>query len=175
MAILATQTIVGNIGRVYEAREVGEQKREVIDFTVAVTPRKKVGDDWTDGDTYWVTVTAWGKLAVNVKESFNSGDRVFIIGRTDMKPGYTNKEGVEIAPRPILVADFAGHEISSHPAQTTRKSGGSGGGSYSAPARQSAPRSEAPAAQAKTASRPAASAATADEFTFDLDDEDTPF
>jgi single-stranded DNA-binding protein len=40
MAILATQTIVGNIGRVYEAREVGEQKREVIDFTVAVTPRR---------------------------------------------------------------------------------------------------------------------------------------
>ena len=77
MAILSTQVLVGNVGRVYDLRTVGSENRKVIDFTIAVTPRKKVGDEWTDGDTYWSTVTAWGRLAENIAESFNAGDRIF--------------------------------------------------------------------------------------------------
>jgi single-strand DNA-binding protein len=167
MAVLATQQIVGNIGKVYEPREVGEQKREVIDFTVAVTPRKKVNDEWVDGDTYWVNVTAWGKLAVNVKESFASGDRVIIIGRTDMKAGYTNKSGEEVPPRPIVVADFAGLEVSNHSAHSTRKSGG---GSAANGAQTARPTQNRPAQQQKPA--PAA-----DDFDFDSPEfgDDTPF
>ena len=33
------QTIVGNVGNVYELRRVGKDNRAVIDFSVAVTPR----------------------------------------------------------------------------------------------------------------------------------------
>lgn len=161
MAILATQTLVGSIGSVYDVRTVGKDNREVVDFTVAVTPRKKVGDEWTDGDTYWTTVTAWGKLAVNIKESFNKGDRVFVIGRTDMKPGYTNKDGVDVAARPILIAEFAGHELSFNPAHSDRVSRNSG--SSSGPAK-SAP-------SAKT-SKPKAAAKNDDDLDFGMDDDD---
>lgn len=120
MAVLATQTIVGNIGRIYELRQVGKNNTSVVDFSVAVTPRKK-GDDgeWTDGETYWVTVTAWQKLADNVAASFKSGDRVFAHGRMEMKEGY-EKDGEKFPPRPIMIADFAGLEVSYHPAESKR-------------------------------------------------------
>lgn len=124
MAILAAQNLVGQIGRVYELRTVGNDNQEVIDFTVAVTPRKRVDGEWTDGETYWSTVTAWGRLAKNISESFKSGDRVIVIGRTDMKPGYTNREGVEVPPRPTITADFAGLELGFHPAESHRPSRG---------------------------------------------------
>lgn len=124
MAILATQTIVGNIGSVYDVRTVGKENREVVDFSVAVTPRKKVGDDWKDGDTYWVNVTAWGKLAVNVEKSFKSGDRVIVYGRTDMKAAYENRQGEQVPAKAILIADFVGHEVGMNPAHSDRVSRG---------------------------------------------------
>lgn len=155
MAILSTQVLVGNVGRVYDLRTVGSENRKVIDFTIAVTPRKKVGDEWTDGDTYWSTVTAWGRLAENIAESFNAGDRVFVYGRTEMKPGYTNREGVEVDARPIIVAEFAGHEVSFNAATSARVAGKS---SYS----------EA----SKPVSKPVESKPTATKDVFDADDDD---
>lgn len=155
MAILAQQVIVGNIGKVYELRNVGKQNTPVVDFSVAVTPRKQVDGEWTDGDTYWVTVTAWNRLAENVVASFKSGDRVFAIGRMEMKPGYTNREGVAVDGRPVMIADFAGHEISFNPASSERRPGS--GNAASRPAAKAA------------ASKPAPKAA---ESAIDWDDED---
>lgn len=156
MAILAQQTIVGNVGRVNELRTVGSKNTAVLDFAVAVTPRVKNGDNWEDGETYWVSVTAWDKLAENIAASFKVGDRVFVHGRVDMKPGYTNKEGVEVAARPIVIAQFAGLEVSYAAAESKRQR--SGGGS----------------AQAK----PAAAAPAEDMFSnddFDFDSDVNPF
>lgn len=164
MAILAQQTIVGNIGRVYELRTVGKNNTPVIDFSIAVTPRKKDGDEWVDGETYWVTVTAWNKLAENVAESFNAGDRVFVVGRTDMKEGYTNKNGEEQPARPIVIADFAGLEISYAPAESKREARGGGNRQASRPAAaKKAPAKPAPVED--------------DIFADDLDfgDDDAPF
>lgn len=140
MAILTTHTVVGNIGSIYKMRTVGKDNREVIDFTVAATPRKKVGDDWVDGETYWLNVTVWGKLAANVEKSFKAGDRVVVIGRMDMKPGYKNKDEVEVPARPILIADFAGLEVGYHPAKSERVSRSSD--SSSKPSSDSAPASK---------------------------------
>jgi single-strand DNA-binding protein len=166
MAILATQTLVGSIGRKYELRTVGKDQ-QVIDFSIAVTPRKKVDGEWTDGETYWLTVTAWGRLAKNIDESFNSGDRVFVFGRTEMKAGYTNKEGVEVPARSILIAEFAGHEVSYNPAHSDRPAKGEGGGGNFE--RRSAP--AAKAAPAKAAPKPAD-----DDLDFGGDDDDfSPF
>lgn len=136
MAILATQDLVGSVGRVYDLRTVGKDNLEVIDFTVAVTPRKKVDGEWTDGETYWSTITAWGKLAKNIEASLKPGDRVMLKGRTEMKDGYTNKEGIEVPARPIIVADFVAIELSYNPAHSDRPAKGergsySGGGSNS--------------------------------------------
>lgn len=176
MAILATQTIIGNIGKVYEMRTVGKDNREVIDFSVAVTPRKQVDGEWTDGETYWVNITAWGRLAANIKDSFKQGDRVFIIGRTDMKPAYTHKtSGDEIPARPYVVAEFAGLEISNDPAQSDRVPGGRRGND------SSSSRSEAPAKKRSAAPAKKAPAKIEDDdldFDFDDDDDDsgdTPF
>ena len=130
MAILANQTIVGTIGNVYELRTVGQDNRKVIDFSVAVTPRRQVNGEWTDGETYWVNVTAWNRLAENIAESFRKGDRVFIHGRTDMKASYTNKEGVEVPARPFVTADFAGLEVSFAAAHSTRQPSGRSSESY---------------------------------------------
>jgi single stranded DNA-binding protein len=159
MAILMEQTIVGNIGSVYEMRTVGKDQRAVIDFTVAVTPRKKVDDDWVDGDTYWANVTAWGKLAENISTSFRSGDRVFVKGRTDMKAGYENKAGEQVPARPMLTADFAGLELGNHSAKSDRVK--RDGGSTAAPEKKAAP---------KKATKPAV-----DDLDFDDDDEIADF
>lgn len=168
MAILATQTLVGSVGRVYDLRTVGKDNLEVIDFSLAMTPRKKVNDEWVDGETYWINVTAWGKLAKNISESFNPGDRVFVIGRTDMKSGYTNKEGVEVAAKPILVAEFAGLEVSYNAAHSDRPARGerSSESRSSSSSERTAPKKEA---------RP-----KVDEDVIDFDDDDdlefeTPF
>lgn len=180
MAILATQTIIGSIGRVYDLRTVGKDNLEVIDFTVAVTPRKKVDGEWTDGETYWSTITAWGKLAKNISESFKPGDRVFVIGRTEMKDGYTNKDGAEVAPRPIIVADFAGHEVSYNPAHSDRPAKGergsyNGGGSNTRNERSSSSSSSASSSRTET-KKAAPKDDDLDLFGDDGDDDDfTPF
>ncbi len=169
MAVLSTRTIVGNVGNVYDLRTVGQDKREVIDFTVAITPRKRNGNDWVDGTTEWVRVTAWGKLAANIAESFRSGDQVFVHGRVDMKDAYTNKQGVEMPAAPYVVADYAGLELGRHSAKSDRVPGanrnqGSNGGSSSAPAQ-------------RQASKPAAAASgdgldLDDDLEFNFDDDD---
>ena|SRR5690606_26458773 len=56
----------------------------VANFTVAVTPREKVGDQWQDGQAAFYRVAAWREMAENVAESVMKGDRVTIVGR--LKP-----------------------------------------------------------------------------------------
>lgn len=174
MAVLATQTLVGSVGRVYDLRTVGKDNLEVIDFTVAVTPRKKVDGEWTDGETYWNTITAWGKLAKNISESLNPGDRVLVIGRTEMKDGYTNKDGVDVPARPIIIADFVALELSYNPAHSDRPARGergsyNGGGSSN----RSNDRSESRSSSRQEA--PAKKAPKDDDDLFGDDDDDDDF
>lgn len=181
MAVYANQMLVGNIGQVYEMRTVGKDNREVIEFSIAVTPRKQVDGEWTDGETYWMNVTAWNKLAVNVKASFKSGDRVFVSGRTDMKPAYTNKEGKEIPARPFVIADVAGHEISNHSAQTDRVAGqrrdSDGARPYNNSSNHSSNSNSAPRTQKKAAAPINDNDLNFDDDDFDVDlnTEDSPF
>lgn len=166
--VLATQNIVGNVGQVHDLRTVGKNNTPVIDFSVAVTPRKKDGDEWVDGETYWVNCTAWNRLAENVKASFTPGDPVIVLGRTDMKDGYTNKDGEQVPARPIVVAEFAGIDITRFPAESKRKSGGNGGSS-NAPRNGPAAKKAAPAKKA-----PVEDDLFADDDDFDFDSDDEP-
>lgn len=166
MAIKNERLIVGNVGRVYELRKVGKDNRSVVDFSVACTPRKRNPDtnEWEDGDTIWSNCTAWGTLADNIAETWNPGDPVIIIGRADMKSGYTNKDGEEVPPREILVVEFGGHENSRYSSTVNKDSSNS---------------SAKPAAK-KAATKPAAKAAPVpadDELTLDGidDDDELPF
>lgn len=57
----------------------------VTNFTVAVTGRKKVGDQWQDDGTAFYRCAVWRDMAEHVAESLDrSGIRVFVKGR--LKP-----------------------------------------------------------------------------------------
>lgn len=165
------QTVIGNIGNVYELRRVGKDNRAVIDFSVAVTPRVRDGEEWKDGETTWVNCTAWDRLAENIEASFRDGDnvkrgdRVIVIGKVRTKPEYTKDDGTVIPPRDYVSVDYIGIELSFAPAHSNRENRSNGGGS-------NASRSERPASK-PAAKKPAAAKSTEsldDLDDFDLDD-----
>jgi single-strand DNA-binding protein len=53
----------------------------VVDLRIATTPRKKVGEDWVDGETLWFDVSVWKQFAENIAASLHKGDRVTVSGR----------------------------------------------------------------------------------------------
>lgn len=174
MAVLAQETIVGTVGSIHDKRNVGQDNTSVIDFSVGVTPRKRDGNQWVDGETYWVPCTAWGRLADNIEQSFRVGDRVFVHGRKDMKPGYTTRDGEERPARPFLTADFAGLELFFDPAHSTREVRGGGGGRQ----RQQPARQQQQRPQRKVEPKPVEDLNDDDyDLDFDLDDisVDDPF
>lgn len=165
--------IVGTVGNVYELRQVGKDNRSVIDFSVAVTPRTQVDGEWTDKATIWTNCTAWGRLADSIAEGWKSGDRVIVRGRADMKDGYTNKDGVEVPAREILIVEFAGHEDTYSVSTQERKARNDDSGDR--PQRQSRP-----AQKAAPKRRPAPAPVDDDDLDLGLDDldgadEDVPF
>lgn len=112
----------GNIGEIYEKRNVGNDNRSVVDFTVATTRRRKnrKTDEWEDAPTRWRRVTAWNRLADNLVESFNKGDRIMVFGRVEMQDGYEDKDGNQRDPREQITAEDLGHSIQRWPAKTER-------------------------------------------------------
>jgi single-strand DNA-binding protein len=52
----------------------------VAKFQVAVTPRKKQGDQWIDGETTFLACEAWGDLGEHVAESLTRGTQVLVQG-----------------------------------------------------------------------------------------------
>lgn len=57
----------------------------VASFRLAVTPRIRQGDQWTDGETSFFRVNAWRALGENVAESLTKGARAVVIGRLRMR------------------------------------------------------------------------------------------
>jgi single-strand DNA-binding protein len=75
-----TTTIAGNLTADPELRFTGDGTA-VARFTVAVTERRRQGDQWTDGDTGYFRCSVWHKLAEHAAESLRKGDRVIVTGR----------------------------------------------------------------------------------------------
>jgi single-strand DNA-binding protein len=71
--------IVGNLTHDPELRFT-PSGAAVVNFSLAVTPRVKDGDEWRDGETSFYRVFAWRSLAVNVADSLQKGNRVLVIG-----------------------------------------------------------------------------------------------
>lgn len=167
------QTIVGNVGNVYELRRVGQEKRAVIDFSIAVTPRTQnyTTKEWEDGQTTWVNCTAWDRLAENIEKSFGKAkdgkaSRVIVKGRIKTKPEFTKEDGTVIPPRDFLNVEYAGPEIFFDPAVPVREErSNSGNSNASAPAEKSRPaaRTEAPKKAAPKKDE------SLDDLDFDLD------
>ncbi|MER5865295.1 single-stranded DNA-binding protein [Kitasatospora sp. NPDC002040] len=75
-------TMIGNVATVvsYSQTAAGVP---VANFRMAATERRydREKGDWVEGETNWVTVTAWRWLAANVVSSLNKGDPVVVSGR----------------------------------------------------------------------------------------------
>jgi single-strand DNA-binding protein len=104
-----TMSIRGRLAADPVLKFVGEGTA-VCNGRLAHTERKKQADGkWIDGDTMWVTVTAWGKLA----ETFAmlvKGTPVFVSGRFTY-PSYEGREG-ESRQNLVVTADVVTIDLS---------------------------------------------------------------
>jgi single-strand DNA-binding protein len=74
-----TVTITGNLTDDPELRYTANGIA-VSNFRVAVTPRVRQGDTWTDGETSFFKCNVWRDQAENVAESLSKGMRVLLTG-----------------------------------------------------------------------------------------------
>ncbi len=84
----------------------------VLSMRVGWTRRRRdyTTGEWSDGNTSFVTVTCWRKLAENLSKCLRKGDPVVVRGRLDVR-SYVNKDG----ERRISVdvdAHSLGHDLS---------------------------------------------------------------
>lgn len=93
--------IVGTVGQVRDLRELPNDNA-VINFSLAVTPRKKVDGSWVDDETIWTNVVAWGKDArAFAASNITAGTQLVVHGtrRAVKRDSYVNKSGKEIPER----------------------------------------------------------------------------
>jgi single-strand DNA-binding protein len=82
----------------------------VCDLRVAVTPRRKVGEEWHDLETVWFSVSCWKQLAENVAASLHKGDRVLVGGRLGQQ-SYSRGDG-SAATKLVVDATTVGADLS---------------------------------------------------------------
>jgi single-strand DNA-binding protein len=85
-----TITLVGNATADAEIR-FGASGTARCTWTLAVTPRVKQNDAWTDGETGFYRCTAWRQLAESAGESIVRGMRLVVVGR--LSPRTYEKDG----------------------------------------------------------------------------------
>ena len=84
MATDNTVTLIGNLTDDPELR-VTTNGTAVANFRLAVTPRVRQGDTWTDGETSFFRINCWRQLAENVTETLSKGARAIVIGRLRLR------------------------------------------------------------------------------------------
>jgi len=111
-----TVTIVGNATRDPELRYTAGGAA-VCSFGVAVSRRRKVGDQWEEATSFF-DVTAWRDLAEHVAESITKGCRVVVVGRLEQRE-YEARDG---SKRNVveIVADEIAPSLRWATAQVTR-------------------------------------------------------
>lgn len=99
-------TIIGNVAGEPQLR-FSPGGVAVLNFTLANTPRNKdrQSDQWVDGETMWVRVTAFRKDAENAAESLQKGTRVIATGRLSQEV-WTDKEGQERTSLKLLADEI---------------------------------------------------------------------
>jgi len=87
----AQVTVIGNVGRVNDIR-FAKNGKAMTKISVACTDRVKDQDgSWSDGDTTWYDVTAFGVLAEAISDNVNKGQQVIVIGNLK-RTEWTDKE-----------------------------------------------------------------------------------
>lgn len=86
-------TIVGNIVTDPQFRVVGGDN--LISFRVASNSRRRRADGvWEPGNSLYVTVNCWGRLANGVGGAFGKGAPVIVVGTVHTSE-YVDKEGIK--------------------------------------------------------------------------------
>lgn len=88
-------TVVGNLVDDPELRFTAAGVA-VARFRIASTPRvyDKQTNEWKDGESLFLTCSAWRQMAENVAESLQRGVRVIVQGRLKQR-SYEDREGVK--------------------------------------------------------------------------------
>lgn len=73
----------GNLAKDVEIK-VANSGTTIAAFTVAHTPRKKQGNDFVDGTTIWMDVTAFGSLAESIAD-LTKGTNVVVHARLEQE------------------------------------------------------------------------------------------
>ncbi|MBV6697633.1 single-stranded DNA-binding protein [Kitasatospora aureofaciens] len=102
-------TVIGNVATEVTYGETGSGV-PMASFRLASTERRydRQRECWVDGDTQWLSVTAWRALAVNLIGSLAKGDPVVVSGRLRMREwgeGEVKRAKVEIDAR------WVGHDL----------------------------------------------------------------
>lgn len=82
--------LVGNLGKDPEVRYV-QSGNAVCTLRLAVTERRKDGDQWKD-HTEWMDVVTFGKTAENAGQYLQKGRQVYVEGRLQTRQ-FKDKEG----------------------------------------------------------------------------------
>ncbi|MFF3073903.1 single-stranded DNA-binding protein [Kitasatospora sp. NPDC057936] len=162
-------TVIGNVATEVSYGETGSGV-PMANFRLASTERRydRERQCWVDGETQWVTVTAWRALAVNLIGSLSKGDPVVVSGRLRVREwaeGEGKRGRVEVDARSV------GHDLNrgtsafrwaagarGHPPAAVVAAGGEPGGS---PAGEAVPGWIADALAARKASAAASTAVAA--------------
>lgn len=98
----------------------------VAKFRIASTPRTfdKSTNEWKDGETLFLTVSAWRKLGENVAESLKRGDRAVCVGALKQR-SYEDREGVKRTVYELDAEDVA-VSLKNATATVTKTSGRNG-------------------------------------------------
>lgn len=95
---MAGETIITIVGNLVDDPELRftPAGHAVAKFRVASTPRTfdKQANEWKDGDSLFLTVSAWRQLGENCAESLHRGTRVIVQGRLTQR-SYEDREGVK--------------------------------------------------------------------------------
>ena len=135
-------TICGNTTAPAEIRFTSSGA-PVASFTVAHTPRTfdRAANEWKDGETMFLTCSAWRQLAENVAETLSAkGMRVIVQGRLRQR-SYDDREGNKRTIYEVAV-DEVGPSLLRATAVVTRATSGAQPGRQPA-ARQPAGRPQA--------------------------------
>lgn len=118
----------------------------VAEFSIAVTPRVKQGDIWSDGETVWYRCQAWRQLGEQVAESVVKGMRLLVHGK--LKPRtFEDKNGGGTRTSLEIEVEHVGAEMRYATVKATKVQRGSEGGGRSAPADDPWGSAPAPAGQ----------------------------
>lgn len=86
-------TVIGRIVTDPVRRRVGDQ--ELVKFRLASNARRRTGEGtWEPGNSLYLTVNCWGKLATGVGGSLAKGDAVIVVGHVYTSE-YEDREGIK--------------------------------------------------------------------------------